>query len=225
MRVLELEERNEQLADTVEELRARLGYSAKQCQELQKRAEMEERLTAQLALENETIGDYIALYQGQRAALGERLREKDRYIMELSKGRDEMAQRITQLQDALAAMVHNMGVGGGGSSGSVGRQLSSEDIGLSRLDRASRPAGDDEVVEWSEEGQEEDEEDEDSDAAASLEVGEIEDGSPPAGARRTASGDSARVQQHLDALLEPVFARRIWVWTTCPGCEGLVKDL
>lgn len=58
--------------------------------DLKERVEELEHRCVQLSGETDTIGEYIALYQSQRAVLKERHREKEEYISRLAQDKEEM---------------------------------------------------------------------------------------------------------------------------------------
>lgn len=58
--------------------------------DLKERVEELEHRCIQLSGETDTIGEYIALYQSQRAVLKERHREKEEYISRLAQDKEEM---------------------------------------------------------------------------------------------------------------------------------------
>lgn len=81
----------------------------KQNQELVSKLRREELLNNQLALETETIGEYISLYHEQREVLNGRVKEKDEFIrrmMETKVALEEACQHyqaeIVQLKDAVS---------------------------------------------------------------------------------------------------------------------------
>lgn len=58
--------------------------------DLKERVEELEHRCIQLSGETDTIGEYIALYQSQRAVLKQRHREKEEYINRLAQDKEEM---------------------------------------------------------------------------------------------------------------------------------------
>jgi hypothetical protein len=52
----------------------------------------------QLQGETDTIGEYVALYQQQRSIMRMRTLEKDDYISRLAREREEMSDKVGQLQ-------------------------------------------------------------------------------------------------------------------------------
>jgi len=60
-----------------------------------------DHLVIQLQGENDTIGDYISLYQTQKLVLKEKVREKDREMETLSRERAELRSKMEELNDLL----------------------------------------------------------------------------------------------------------------------------
>nr|XP_013026415.1 unnamed protein product [Anser cygnoides domesticus] len=61
--------------------------------DLKERLEELEHRCIQLSGETDTIGEYIALYQSQRAILKQRHQEKEEYISRLAQDKEEMKAR------------------------------------------------------------------------------------------------------------------------------------
>ncbi|XP_042579249.1 golgin subfamily A member 2 [Cyprinus carpio] len=59
----------------------------------------------QLSGETDTIGEYIALYQNQRAIMKQRHYEKEQYINTLAKDKEEMKAKLAELQDLVMRLV------------------------------------------------------------------------------------------------------------------------
>ncbi|XP_021948027.1 golgin subfamily A member 2 isoform X3 [Folsomia candida] len=73
-----------------------------ECQEL-------ESLVIQLQGENDTIGDYITLYQSQRLALKESAREKDLQLANLAKDRETLLKKMEELTQLLKVLQQQKG--------------------------------------------------------------------------------------------------------------------
>ncbi|XP_026369844.2 golgin subfamily A member 2 isoform X2 [Ursus arctos] len=73
--------------------------------DLQERVEELEHRCIQLSGETDTIGEYIALYQSQRAVLKERHREKEEYINRLAQDKEEMKVKLLELQELVLRLV------------------------------------------------------------------------------------------------------------------------
>uniref|UniRef100_A0A8C9PBJ9 Golgin subfamily A conserved domain-containing protein n=1 Tax=Spermophilus dauricus TaxID=99837 RepID=A0A8C9PBJ9_SPEDA len=89
-----------------EELQKKLEMSELLLQQFSSRSERVEELEhrcIQLFGETDTIGEYIALYQNQRAVLKERHREKEEYISRLAQDKEEMKVKLLELQELRAA--------------------------------------------------------------------------------------------------------------------------
>uniref|UniRef100_A0A8C2U969 Golgin A2 n=1 Tax=Coturnix japonica TaxID=93934 RepID=A0A8C2U969_COTJA len=78
---------------------------------IQEKADLKERLEElehrciQLSGETDTIGEYIALYQSQRAILKQRHQEKEEYISRLAQDKEEMKVKLLELQDLVMRLV------------------------------------------------------------------------------------------------------------------------
>uniref|UniRef100_A0A8C0L0G3 Golgin A2 n=1 Tax=Canis lupus dingo TaxID=286419 RepID=A0A8C0L0G3_CANLU len=73
--------------------------------ELKERVEELEHCCIQLSGETDTIGEYIALYQNQRAVLKERHREKEEYISRLAQDKENMKMKLLELQKLVLCLV------------------------------------------------------------------------------------------------------------------------
>uniref|UniRef100_A0A8C5PTI3 Golgin subfamily A conserved domain-containing protein n=1 Tax=Leptobrachium leishanense TaxID=445787 RepID=A0A8C5PTI3_9ANUR len=73
--------------------------------ELKDRVEELEHRCIQLSGETDTIGEYIALYQSQRAILKQRHLEKEDYISRLAQDKEEMKAKLLELQVLVMRLV------------------------------------------------------------------------------------------------------------------------
>uniref|UniRef100_A0A8D0G4N1 Golgin subfamily A conserved domain-containing protein n=1 Tax=Strix occidentalis caurina TaxID=311401 RepID=A0A8D0G4N1_STROC len=73
--------------------------------DLKDRLEELEHRCIQLSGETDTIGEYIALYQSQRAILKQRHQEKEEYISRLAQDKEEMKMKLLELQDLVMRLV------------------------------------------------------------------------------------------------------------------------
>ncbi|XP_043914088.1 golgin subfamily A member 2 [Protopterus annectens] len=73
--------------------------------ELKEKQEELEHRCIQLSGETDTIGEYIALYQSQRAVLKQRHHEKDDYINRLAQDKEEMKLKLAELQELVMQLV------------------------------------------------------------------------------------------------------------------------
>lgn len=101
-RLAELEQHNAKMVVNFDQLQAKFVDIMNEKATLYNRVQLEEHLTAQLAQETETIGEFISLYQSQREALQERGREKDVFIAKLLEERDLLQGRLVELQQVIA---------------------------------------------------------------------------------------------------------------------------
>ncbi|XP_017579786.2 golgin subfamily A member 2 isoform X2 [Pygocentrus nattereri] len=78
---------------------------------MQEKADLKERVDElehrciQLSGETDTIGEYIALYQNQRAIMKQKHLEKEQYINMLAKDKEEMKAKLAELQDLVMRLV------------------------------------------------------------------------------------------------------------------------
>ncbi|XP_013386833.1 golgin subfamily A member 2 isoform X2 [Lingula anatina] len=91
-------EQYESLQHVMELLEDKYTSAMRAKAELIDRNEQLEHLTMQLEGETETIGEYVSLYQHQRAALRQKQEEKEAYIQRLSLDREEMRNKLGELQ-------------------------------------------------------------------------------------------------------------------------------
>uniref|UniRef100_A0A8C5D8F1 Golgin subfamily A conserved domain-containing protein n=1 Tax=Gouania willdenowi TaxID=441366 RepID=A0A8C5D8F1_GOUWI len=73
--------------------------------DLKERVEELEHRCIQLSGETDTIGEYIALYQNQRAIMKQKHQEKEQYISLLAQDKEEMRAKLAELQDLVMRLV------------------------------------------------------------------------------------------------------------------------
>ncbi|XP_072286640.1 golgin subfamily A member 2 isoform X3 [Pyxicephalus adspersus] len=93
------------LQSAMEKLQSRFTNLMQERVELKERVEELEHRCIQLSGETDTIGEYIALYQSQRAILKERHREKEEYISRLAQDKEEMKTKLMELQVLVMRLV------------------------------------------------------------------------------------------------------------------------
>ncbi|XP_068925603.1 golgin subfamily A member 2 isoform X7 [Petaurus breviceps papuanus] len=98
-------EAHQALQAAMEKLQARFTELMQEKVDLQERVEELEHRCIQLSGETDTIGEYIALYQSQRAVLKERHREKEEYISRLAQDKEEMKMKLLELQELVLRLV------------------------------------------------------------------------------------------------------------------------
>ncbi|XP_020649008.3 golgin subfamily A member 2 isoform X1 [Pogona vitticeps] len=96
---------HEALKNAMEKLQSRFTDLMHEKAELKDRVEELEHRCIQLSGETDTIGEYIALYQSQRAILKQRHREKEEYISRLAQDKEEMKMKLTELQELVMHLV------------------------------------------------------------------------------------------------------------------------
>ncbi|XP_046307903.1 golgin subfamily A member 2 isoform X6 [Marmota monax] len=98
-------ESTQALQMAMEKLQSRFLEVMQEKVELKERVEELEHRCIQLSGETDTIGEYIALYQNQRAVLKERHREKEEYISRLAQDKEEMKVKLLELQELVLRLV------------------------------------------------------------------------------------------------------------------------
>lgn len=93
------------LQSAMEKLQFRFTDLMQERVELRDRVEELEHRCIQLSGETDTIGEYIALYQSQRAILKQRHTEKEEYISRLAQDKEEMKAKLLELQVLVMRLV------------------------------------------------------------------------------------------------------------------------
>ncbi|XP_040180708.1 golgin subfamily A member 2 isoform X3 [Rana temporaria] len=93
------------LQSAMEKLQFRFTSLMQERVELKERVEELEHRCIQLSGETDTIGEYIALYQSQRAILKQRHTEKEEYISRLAQDKEEMKAKLLELQVLVMRLV------------------------------------------------------------------------------------------------------------------------
>ncbi|XP_048368717.1 golgin subfamily A member 2 isoform X1 [Sphaerodactylus townsendi] len=96
---------HEALKSAMEKLQSRFTDLMREKVELKDRVDELEHRCIQLSGETDTIGEYIALYQSQRAILKQRHREKEEYISRLAQDKEEMKMKLLELQELVMRLV------------------------------------------------------------------------------------------------------------------------
>ncbi|XP_061867436.1 golgin subfamily A member 2 isoform X8 [Colius striatus] len=96
---------HEALKSAMEKLQSRFTELMREKADLKERLEELEHRCIQLSGETDTIGEYIALYQSQRAILKQRHQEKEEYISRLAQDKEEMKVKLLELQDLVMRLV------------------------------------------------------------------------------------------------------------------------
>ncbi|KAJ6633915.1 hypothetical protein lerEdw1_014258 [Lerista edwardsae] len=97
---------HEALKSAMDKLQSRFMGLMREKAELKDRVEELEHRCIQLSGETDTIGEYIALYQSQRAILKQRHREKEEYISRLAQDKEEMKMKLLELQELVLRLVN-----------------------------------------------------------------------------------------------------------------------
>uniref|UniRef100_A0A480WRU1 Golgin subfamily A member 2 isoform X3 n=2 Tax=Sus scrofa TaxID=9823 RepID=A0A480WRU1_PIG len=98
-------ETHQALQVAMDKLQGRFTELMQEKVDLKERVEELEHRCIQLSGETDTIGEYIALYQSQRAVLKERHREKEEYISRLAQDKEEMKVKLLELQELVLHLV------------------------------------------------------------------------------------------------------------------------
>ncbi|XP_076316406.1 golgin subfamily A member 2-like isoform X4 [Tachypleus tridentatus] len=111
-----LKEDHESLKNSMKQLEEKFKKTMDHIAELSDQKQQLEHLVTQLQGETDTIADYITLYQVQRGIMRKRATEKDEYIAQLAKDREEMKARLSELQNLVMRLLeerkllHNIAV-------------------------------------------------------------------------------------------------------------------
>ncbi|XP_069369573.1 golgin subfamily A member 2 isoform X3 [Paralichthys olivaceus] len=89
----------------MEKLQQRFTSLMQEKVDLKERVEELEHRCIQLSGETDTIGEYIALYQNQRAIMKQKHQEKEHYISMLAQDKEEMKAKLAELQDLVMRLV------------------------------------------------------------------------------------------------------------------------
>uniref|UniRef100_A0A671FS98 Golgin subfamily A conserved domain-containing protein n=2 Tax=Rhinolophus ferrumequinum TaxID=59479 RepID=A0A671FS98_RHIFE len=98
-------ETHQTLQVAMDKLQSRFTELMQEKVDLKERVEELEHRCIQLSGETDTIGEYIALYQSQRAVLKQRHREKEEYISRLAQDKEEMKVKLLELQELVLRLV------------------------------------------------------------------------------------------------------------------------
>ncbi|XP_072228614.1 golgin subfamily A member 2 isoform X7 [Leuresthes tenuis] len=93
------------LQAAMEKLQQRFTSLMQEKADLKERVEELEHRCIQLSGETDTIGEYIALYQSQRAIMKQKHQEKEQYISMLAQDKEEMKAKLGELQDLVMRLV------------------------------------------------------------------------------------------------------------------------
>ncbi|KFM76592.1 Golgin subfamily A member 2, partial [Stegodyphus mimosarum] len=93
------------MKNAMTQLEERFKQTMNKIAELSDERQQLEHLVTQLQGETETIGDYIALYQIQRGLMRKRASEKDEYIAQLARDREDLKAKLGQLQDLVMKLL------------------------------------------------------------------------------------------------------------------------
>ncbi|XP_022053653.1 golgin subfamily A member 2 isoform X3 [Acanthochromis polyacanthus] len=93
------------LQAAMEKLQHRFTSLMQEKADLKERVEELEHRCIQLSGETDTIGEYIALYQSQRAIMKQKHKEKEQYISMLAQDKEEMKAKLAELQDLVMRLV------------------------------------------------------------------------------------------------------------------------
>uniref|UniRef100_A0A1I8EPI9 Golgin subfamily A conserved domain-containing protein n=1 Tax=Wuchereria bancrofti TaxID=6293 RepID=A0A1I8EPI9_WUCBA len=92
------------------ELEARFTRAMLQVADLAEEKERLQHVLMQLETENDTIGDYVTLYQHQRKKINERMREREEAVAKLSFEKEQTQQKLNELQKVLMNLLSRKGL-------------------------------------------------------------------------------------------------------------------
>uniref|UniRef100_F1KU05 Golgin subfamily A member 2 n=2 Tax=Ascaris TaxID=6251 RepID=F1KU05_ASCSU len=92
------------------ELEARFARAMSQNADLIEQNERLEHVILQLQSENDTIGEYVTIYHHQRRLIRERMRQKEEAVARLSHEKEQMQQKLSELQETLMNLLTKKGV-------------------------------------------------------------------------------------------------------------------
>ncbi|KAF2353994.1 Golgin subfamily A [Trinorchestia longiramus] len=118
-----LEYRLAQLSSTHSALVGRFQRAMKQVAELTEENQRLEVTMEQLELENDTIGDYITIYQFKRGVMSQQMREKDLELDRLRGDRQTLIEKLAELQKLMQLLVEERGTECGGLASAVNTLL------------------------------------------------------------------------------------------------------
>ncbi|XP_041706839.1 golgin subfamily A member 2 isoform X4 [Coregonus clupeaformis] len=96
---------HEALCVAMERLQQRFTSLMQEKADLKERVEELEHRCIQLSGETDTIGEYITLYQNQRAIMKQKHMEKEQYISMLAQDKEEMKAKLAELQNLVMRLV------------------------------------------------------------------------------------------------------------------------
>ncbi|XP_077442409.1 golgin subfamily A member 2 isoform X1 [Vanacampus margaritifer] len=108
------------LQTAMEKLQQRFTSLMQEKADLKERVEELEHRCIQLSGETDTIGEYIALYQSQRAIMKQKHRDKEQYISMLAQDKEEMKAKLAELQDLVMRLVAERNDWYGRYAGAIG---------------------------------------------------------------------------------------------------------
>ncbi|XP_042898392.1 golgin subfamily A member 2 isoform X2 [Parasteatoda tepidariorum] len=95
----------EMMRSAMTQLEERFKQTMSKIAELSDERQQLEHLVLQLQGETDTIGDYIALYQIQRGLMRKRASEKDDYIAQLARDREDLKAKLGELQNLVMRLL------------------------------------------------------------------------------------------------------------------------
>ncbi|GIY61496.1 golgin subfamily A member 2 [Caerostris darwini] len=93
------------IKNAMTQLEERFKQTMNRIAELSDERQQLEHLVMQLQGETDTIGDYIALYQIQRGLMRKRASEKDEYIAQLARDREDLKDKLGELQNLVMRLL------------------------------------------------------------------------------------------------------------------------
>lgn len=127
----------------MQRLEERFKKTMDQIADLSDQKQQLEHLVTQLQGETDTIADYIALYQVQRGIMRKRAAEKDDYISQLAKDREDLKAKLAELQCLIVRLLEERQQMDGTSQPLPGRALTLSSLSGAVSAVQTKPGGKD----------------------------------------------------------------------------------
>nr|XP_031831439.1 golgin subfamily A member 2-like isoform X1 [Nomia melanderi] len=124
----ELEGYNTLVPEPIKQLEQRFKQTMERVAELTEEKQKLEHLVLQLQSETETIGEYITLYQKQRAVLQNRARERDQIFRELLEQRNQQQEQLHKLKVLVSDFLRKEYIHSNGAEHIIQSEVDGNDI-------------------------------------------------------------------------------------------------
>ncbi|XP_054012091.1 golgin subfamily A member 2-like [Hylaeus anthracinus] len=122
-----LDESNVIVSEPVKQLERRFKQTMERVAELTEEKQKLEHLVLQLQSETETIGEYITLYQKQRAVLQSRAREREQVFRQLVEQRNQQQEQLHKLKVLVSDFLRNEYIHSNGTEHPIQTEVNSHD--------------------------------------------------------------------------------------------------